>query len=174
MHNRNPKLVAVLVIVSAPLLAVTGGLASAAGTRAGGKVHLYEADTALDGNLGTVILTGAITDHGKDMQGYAGGGNYNLLKLSKGSFEVNIGVYGNALNFPVDQTTCSSDGSATAAVPIVPGTGTGAYKGIGGTIDITASLASIVPRQASGKCATNATRYPGVLLAIGSGTVSYQ
>ena len=95
----------------------------------GGEVHVYEADTALAGSLGTVILTGAITDHGKDHQGVADGGNYNRFVLSKGSFEINVGPIGNLLNFPVNPVTCSADGSATGPIPIVDGTGTGAYQG---------------------------------------------
>ena len=102
------------------------------------------------------------------------GGEINKLVLSKGSFEVNVGGFGATLDFPVNPKTCSSDGSATAQVPIVDGTGTRAYKGISGTIDVTVSIASIVPRLASRDCNTNATRYPGVLIASGTGTVSYK
>jgi hypothetical protein len=172
MQKCNAKLLAPLAIVSAALLAVSGGLASAAGTPTGGEVHIYEADTALAGNLGTVILTGAVTDHGKDHQGVAGGGAINKFVLSKGSFELNVGGF--ALQFPVDPKTCSSAGSATATVPIVEGTGTGAYRGIRGSIRTTVTLASILPRLASGECNTSATRYPGVLLGSGSGKVSYR
>jgi hypothetical protein len=174
MQKRKARFLAPLAMVSAALLAVSGGLASAAGTPTGGKVHFYEADTALAGNVGTVILTGAVADHGKDHQSVAGGGTINKLVLSKGSFEVNIGELGNTLRgLPVDPKTCSSDGSATAPVPIVEGTGTGAYRGISGTIETTATEAFILRRLENGECNTNATQYPGVLLANGSGTVSY-
>jgi hypothetical protein len=174
MQMSNKRLLATLAIVSGALLAVSGGLASAAGKPTGGLVHLYEADTGLAGNLGTVILTGALTDHGKDHQGVAGGGAINKLVFSKGSFEVNVGNLGKKLVFPVDPKTCSSAGSATAPVPIVKGTGTGAYRGISGTLKTTAAIASIVPRLKNGKCNTTATQYPGVLLASSSGAVSYK
>jgi hypothetical protein len=176
MHKRSAKHLAPLAAASAALLAVSGGLASAAGTTStpqGGEVHFYEADTALAGNLGTVILTGAITDHGKDHQGVDGPA-INRVVLSKGSFEVNLGDLGNQLQFPTDPNTCASDGSATAQVPIIYGSGTGAYKRISGTIEVTATTASIVPRLDNGQCNTSATKYPGVLLAKGSGTVSYK
>lgn len=144
------------------------------GASGGGAVHIYEADTALAGNLGTVILTGAITDHGTDHQG-AGGDGINLLKLSKGTFEINVGVVGNELHsLPIDPTTCSSDGSATAPIPIVDGSGTGAYQGISGTFQTRASEAFILPRLPNGQCNTNATKYPGVLIARGAGTVSFK
>lgn len=174
MRKHKAKLLAPLAVVSAAALAVSGGLASADGPSTEGKVHLYEADTALDGNLGTVVLTGAITDSGTDHQGVAGGGNYNELVLSKGTFEINIGVFGNQLNFPVNPKSCSSDGSATAPIPIVAGTGTGAYQGISGTIKTAVTFASILPRLPNGQCNTNATQYPGIGIARGAGTVSYQ
>lgn len=174
MRNRKLKLLVPLVLISAAVVAVSGGLASADGSSTGREVHVYEADTALAGSLGTVILTGAITDHGRDHQGVADGGNYNKFVLSKGSFEINVGPIGNLLNFSVNPVTCSADGSATAPIAIVPGTGTGAYQGISGTIQTTVTFAWILPRLANGQCNTNATRYPGIGLANGAGTVSYK
>jgi hypothetical protein len=174
MRNGKVKLLAPLVLVTAAILAAFGGLASAEGSSTRREVHFYEADTALDGNLGTVVLTGAISDHGTDHQGVAGGGNYNELVLSKGTFEISIAKFGSQLNFPVNPATCSADGSATAPIPIVNGTGTRAYKGISGTIKTTVTFAWIVPRLANGQCNANATRYPGIGIAKGSGTVSYK
>jgi hypothetical protein len=173
MRNRKAKLLAPLAVLSAAALAVSGGLASANGASTGGEVHIYEADIALDGNIGHDILTGAITDHGIDDQGVADGGNYNLLELSKGSFEISAA---NLLpNFPpVNPTTCSSAGTETVPVPIVDGTGTGAYTGISGTFRITVTFASILPRLANGQCKTNATVYPGIEISRGAGTVSYK
>ncbi len=173
MRNRKVKKLAPVALISAAALAVSGGLASADGPSTAGEVHVYEADTALDGNLGTDILTGAITDHGTDHQGVAGGGNYNKLVLSKGSFEIN--TVNLPPNFPpLNPTTCSSDGTTTVPVPIVDGSGTGAYKGISGTFQITVSFASILPRLAYGQCNTNATQYPGIEISRGAGTVSYK
>jgi hypothetical protein len=173
MRKRTTKLLTPLAVASAAVLAVSGGLASADGPSTGGEVHLYEADTALDGNLGTDILTGAITDHGTDHQGVAGGGNYNKLVLSRGSFEINT------VNLPptfppLNPTTCSSDGTTTVPVPIVDGSGTGAYHGISGTFQITVTFASILPRLANGQCNTTATRYPGIEISRGAGRVSYK
>jgi hypothetical protein len=69
--------------------------------------------------------------------------------------------------------TCSSDGSATAPIQIVPNSkwDTGAYRHISGTFDTWGAVASILPQQ-RGACNTNATRYPGVLIVKGSGTIS--
>jgi hypothetical protein len=174
MRRRKANFLTTVAAVSAAVLAVCGGLAWAEGASNGGGVHLYEADTALDGNLGTVILTGAVTDHGTDHQGDPVDG-INRLELSKGSFAINVNDVGNELaSLPVDPATCSSDGSATAPIRIVAGSGTGAYRGISGTFATTASEAFIVARLANGQCDTNATRYPGVLIARGAGAVSYK
>jgi hypothetical protein len=174
MRRRNGKLLTALGAVGLSLLAVSVGLARADGASGGGEVHLYEADTALAGNLGTVIVTGAVTDHGKDHQGDPVDG-INRLELSKGSFAINVNDIGGKLaSLPVDPATCSSDGSATAPIPIVAGSGTGAYKGISGTIETTAAEAFIVPRLANGQCDTNATQYPGILIARGAGRVSFK
>jgi hypothetical protein len=55
-------------MMSASVLAISTGLASASGRSTGGEAHVYEAHTNDEGNLGTVTLTGAITDHGTDDQ----------------------------------------------------------------------------------------------------------
>jgi hypothetical protein len=173
VQKRNAKFVVPLAMVSAAVLAVSTGLASATGTSTQGEVHVYEADTNDAGNLGTVILTGAITDHGTDRQGDGPNGT-NLLVLSKGTFSVDVTEVGIALsNLPVDPTTCSSDGTVAGPITIVYGSGTGAYKGISGTLKADVSVAVVLPRR-NGECETNATQFPGVLIAKGSGTVSYK
>jgi hypothetical protein len=173
MQKRNAMFLAPLVIVGVALLIVWGGAASAAGTSAGGEVHLYEADTSLAGNLGTVILTGAITDSGTDHQGIPQDGT-NRLELSKGSFSIYVNDLGNKLaSMPFDPTTCSSAGSATALVPIVAGSGSGAYEGISGTFETKGTTAAILPRLPNGECNTSATQYSGILFAHGSGRVAY-
>jgi hypothetical protein len=172
MQTRNWKFVAPLAMVSAAALAISTGLASASGTTTGGEVHAYEADTNDAGNLGTVILTGVITDHGTDHQG-AGPNGSNRLVLSKGTFSLDVTEVGTKLhNLPVDPTTCSADGTVAGRTPIVPGSGTGAYAGIRGTLDIEASEASILPRK-HGQCDMNPSSFPGVLTVRGSGTLSY-
>ena len=177
MLQRNAKFVAPLAMVSAVALAICTGFASASGTPTGGEIHVYEADTNYAGTLGTVVITGVITDHGTDHQG-AGPGGSNLLVLSKGTFAVDVSEVGNKLaDLPLDQTKCSSDGTVSGSFSIAPGSGTGAYKGIqSGTTpppEATASAAFILPRLKHDTCDTNATHYPGVLIVNGSGTVSY-
>jgi hypothetical protein len=169
-------LLAPLAVVSAAVLAVSGGLASADGASTGGEVHIYEADTALAGNLGTVILTGAVTDSGTDCQGCGGEDGLNVLELSKGTFEIDVSDLGAKLAaLPVNPANCSSGGSATAPIRIVPNSiyDTGAYTDIHGTLLTWGATAAIFPSQ-NGECNANATQYPGVLIARGSGTVFYK
>ena len=176
MRNRKAKVLAPLALVSAAVLAVSGGLASADGTSTGGEVHVYEADTALDGNLGTVILTGAITDHGTDHQGVAGGGNYNRLVLSKGSFEINVERPGRQVG--VDSARShdllirrlgNRAGPDRRRAP-----GRAPTRASAARSETTVTFASILPRLANGQCDTNATQYPGIVIARGAGTVSYK
>jgi hypothetical protein len=46
-------------------------------------------------------------------------------------------------------------------------------RGISGTFETTASLASIVARLKNGTCNTNAPPFRGVLISTGPGPVSY-
>jgi hypothetical protein len=168
LDRRNAKFLGIVPSLAAALFAAWGGLASAAGTRAGGTVHAYEADA---GKAGAIILTGAITDHGTD-QSVPGHPNYGKLVLSKGSFEINPSRIG---NIPLDPNTCVSAGSASGQVPIVKGTGTGAYRGIRGTFQTTVTSAAILPRLKNHTCDTSATHgYPSVFMARASGDVSYK
>lgn len=163
MPKRKAMLLTPLAMVSAAALAVSGGLASADGPSTRGQVHIYEADTALAGNLGTVVLTGAITDSGTDCQGCGGQDGLNVLELSKGTFEINVNDLGNKLAaLPVNPVTCSSDGWAIAPIQIVSNSiyDTGAYAGIHGTFYTWGSTALILPRTQGGECDTNATSTP--------------
>lgn len=173
MNKRNAKFLAPLAIVIAALLAVSGALASTAGTPPGGKIHLYEADTSLAGSVGTVVVTGAINDYGIDNQGVADGGAVNEIGLSKGSFEINVSAAQAKLNFPVDQNTCSFAGTITAPLPIVKDSGTGAYTGISGRLEATVTQAGIQP-QANRVCDNNAAPAGSLMLARASGPVYFK
>jgi hypothetical protein len=177
MRKRMAKHLTALAVLSAAALALSGGLASADAASTGGEVHFYEADTALDGNLGTIILTGSITDSGTDCQGCGGMDGLNVLELSRGTFEIDVNDLGNKLAaLPLNPVTCSSDGSATAPIAIIPDSiyDTGAYTNIRGAFNSWGALAVIWPRGQQTTCDTGATQYPGVLIAHGSGTISYK
>jgi hypothetical protein len=172
MHKRSAKFIAPLAVVSAAALAVSTGLASASGTTGGGPTHVYEADTNFAGNFGTIVFTGAITDTGIDHQAAYHNGAGNLMVLSKGSFAMVVSKVGNKLgNLPLDQRTCSSDGTVAGPITIIPGSGTGAYQGISGAFEVKVSAAYVLPR-AHGACNTSATHFRGIMIVNGSGTVT--
>jgi hypothetical protein len=110
---------------------------------------------------GKVLFTGAIGDYGTSVSVNAQGkakkkGEYKLLKLTKGSILVN----GSALDLTaatptVNSSNCSFTVSATAAIPIVKGTG--AYAGITGSVTFTASFGAILPKKKSGSGCTEST-----------------
>jgi hypothetical protein len=157
------------------LLAVFGGSASATTTRAGGRVQVYEVAPSLASNAANDVITGAITDHGKDYEGVAGNGTINRIVLSKGSFE--ISTAGTTPKPPtVNPRTCSVTSSFTATVPIVNGTGRDAYAGISGKFRVTIIQADITPRRKNHSCnlSPNATPVAGVSWTMGSGTVSFK
>lgn len=165
----------VLVPVGVLLLVVFGGSASATATHAGGRVQVYEVAPSLASNAANDVITGAITDHGKDYEGVAGNGTINKIVLSKGSFEVST-----ARTTPkpptVNSRACSIASSFTATVPIVTGSGRGAYTGISGEFKITIFQAAIAPRRRNHSCnlSPNATPVAGLSWTRGSGTVSFK
>ena len=100
--------------------------------------------------------------------------------LPKGSFivnstELNNGFNSNSAPADYNSTTCSASVTFTAPVPIVAGSGKGAYVGITGSINLTAQAAFILPKTKSGSCnQANNVQPVGAFGALtGSGTVSF-
>jgi hypothetical protein len=79
-----------LVVLAAPLPHLPGASAAPAGQLAGGVIHVYEVVPSLSSSSANDVLTGAITDHGKDHEGVGGDRALNTFVLTKGSFEVNV------------------------------------------------------------------------------------
>ena len=156
-------------------LGVLGESASATTVPTGGRVQVYEVAPSLASNTANDVITGAIADHGQDYEGVAGNPRINKIVLSKGSFEIST-----ARITPkppiVNPRTCSTSSSFTATVPIISGTGRGAYAGISGEFDVTIIQAGIVPRRTDHTCnlSPNVTPVAGVSWTRGSGTVSFK
>jgi hypothetical protein len=176
-RSNRPRSAALLVLipVGALLLVVFGGSASATAAHAGGRVQVYEVAPSLASNAANDVITGAITDHGKDYEGVAGNGTINKIVLSKGSFEIST-----ARTTPkpptVHPSACSIASSFTATVPIVKGSGRRAYTGISGEFKVTIVQAAIAPRRRNHSCnlSPNVTPVAGVSWTSGSGTVSFK
>jgi hypothetical protein len=164
-----------LVSLGVVVLAVSGGSASATTTHAGGSVHVYEVAPSLASHAANDVITGAITDHGKDYEGVAGNGTINRIVLSTGSFEIST-ARTTAEPPTINHRTCSVASSFNATVPIVNGTGRGAYAGISGKFKVTITQVAIAPRRQNHTCnlSPNTTPVAGVSWTRGSGTVSFK
>jgi hypothetical protein len=95
------------------------------------------------------------------------------LKLTRGSFQISITAIHrkfveNATHQPIYPATCSDLNSFTATEPIVPGSGTGSYRGISGSFTITVTGDEVNPRP----CHPVTGFLWQVIVLAGRGTVS--
>jgi hypothetical protein len=127
------------------------------------------------------VLTGAIADSGTSATVNSSGkptknGKYKLLVLKKGTILLNTTQLNAAVNnanpTTFNSTTCSGSFAGTAPVPTV--SGTKAYAGISGSVNITVTFAIVLPLT-KGKCNTNTNANPIAQYGSvsGSGTVSF-
>jgi len=156
---------------------VAGGTGKVKGS---GVVHLT-AYSDNDGPTAFTVLTGAIGDYGKAVRTFANGHveqNYNRLELalSHGSFQLEIAgleqsLVSGADQLPTDLNTCSGSFVVHATTPIVPGSGTGAYKGISGSFNLTVTVNEV---DSWPKCPTTGqTLIAQTVYSTGSGLVSF-
>lgn len=138
----------------------------------GGVIHVYEVGTAASDH-DTDVITGAFADHGIDKPVVTD--KLNKLVLSKGTFEVNLAALGKRIApHSYDPTTCSIVLAGSAPTHLLDGTG--AYKGITGTVTISITEAEILPRLKNGNCDQGKINAPvaDVDIIRGSGTVSFK
>ena len=108
-------------------------------------------------------------------------GKYGVIKLQKGTIEVDLANIGKAVNntAPIVYSTTTCSVALTATAPAMLLNGTGAYKGISGTLKLTETFALILPRVSSGKhkgqCNESNSAIPLATWGsvTGSGNVSY-
>jgi len=158
------------------LLGASGGFA--ANMPAGGTVRIFVVPGKSQGQ-GTIVLAGAIGDYGKTHKVNKNG--IGEAVLQKGTFQVNLAGIQKKLNnskpIILDKTTCSYVFGATAPVTLL--NGTGAYKGISGTLMLTETFAGYGPFYKSGthkgQCNTsnNATPLAQYGSVQGVGTVKF-
>jgi hypothetical protein len=155
--------------------------ASAQSSPAGGPIKVW-ATPSSNGLGGTIVMTGAVGDYGKTLNVNASGkadrnGNYVKLEMKKGTILVNTTEFNSVLNnaqpTDFDATTCSASVTGSAPVQIV--SGTKAYAGIAGSVNLTASFAFIGPLKKNGQCNTsnNANPVAQWTSITGTGTVSF-
>lgn len=141
------------------------------------NILLYNINS--DGPYYRALLTGAIADFGPAVAVYPDGkvdqghNSEMELKLSRGTFRLNIAglekqFFALAMqHYPTYPATCSVFDSLTIPVPIVAGSGTGAYRGITGTFTITVTAEEDLYRPCK-----SPTKSWEVILLTGQGTVS--
>jgi hypothetical protein len=133
-----------------------------------------------DGPGFRVILTGAVGDYGPGVTVYPSGKidprhtSEMELKLTHGSFRLSIASLGKKIvgafrHFPGNTSTCSGTVTVAAAAPIVAGSGTGSYRGIGGGFSMTATIDEV---DAQPVCNGRGKFLSQVILMVGSGTIS--
>jgi hypothetical protein len=159
LRNRPAAIFATAVLAGA--LAVTGCAASAASTSAAStatasptaaaaadSAHLMVYSINSDGPDFRAIVTGAIGDYGPAVTVFPDGKvdpshTHDLeLKLTHGSFKLSITELDQRFvavtsHEPIYPRTCSDYMTASAPMAIVPGSGTGAYRGISGRFAVT-------------------------------------
>jgi hypothetical protein len=193
LRNRPAALFGATVLAGA--LAATGCAASAASTGAAttsaattsaaapaaarDNAHLMVYSINSDGPDFRAIVTGAIGDYGPAVTVFPNGQvdpshTHDLeLKLTRGSFKLSITELDQRFvavttHEPIYPRTCSDYMTASAPMAIVPGSGTGAYRGISGrfAVTITADEVEKKPCQPAG-----AIQYQALVLR-GPGRVS--
>jgi hypothetical protein len=155
----------------------TAHAATAASADGGARIMIYSINS--DGPELRAIVTGAIGDYGPAVTVLPDGkvdpshSNYLKLTLSRGSFQLSITDLDNKFvsatsHEPVYPRTCTDFVSVTAAVPVVAGSGTGAYQSISGSFTVTATLNEIEAKPCE---PDNAFVWQAIVFA-GPGTIS--
>jgi len=158
------------------------GFASVAGAApAGGAVKVFGVPGMGNGSS-PILFTGAIGDYGKAIRQNANGvtnkkGDYIKFNLKQGTFIGNgtaLFKKPNNATPAFNNTTCSGAFTASASMPL--GSGTGAYAGIGGSLNVHVTFAFVGPRFKSGthkgQCNGNANPLAQIGTISGGGTVS--
>lgn len=178
-------------------LALVGGVTAATtaiaqtspgtGTAAHGNTNIDIYSINSDGPDFQAVLSGAIGDFGPAVAVFPDGtvdpehSHQLQLNLSRGSFRLDIvqleqDFLGHLSNFPAYPGTCSEFVGFTLRVPVVAGSGTGAYQGISGefTVGVTGNEALLAaPGSGPGQpCKQPQGRAWEVIIVNGHGTVS--
>jgi hypothetical protein len=165
---------AMLAATTLVLMATVGaGAATSAATPAAGPIALLA--TVGGGPAGKIVVAGAIGDWGttltidKDGKPDANG-NYVKVTLKKGGFEINSTALNKRTANPRPQVasdvTCSV--SASGSAPVTLFNGTGLYRGINGTVNVTLTFTGVGSRYQSGTKKGQCNHGPNPLAMLGT------
>jgi hypothetical protein len=173
--------VSVLAVGAIVSIAVMGEAAAGASTSHGGHIHAYFEDSLAQtaaNQPGQVVVTGAFGDAGSFT--VSSNGTAKVV-LSKGTFKINDaaaavkeGALFGHLSAHMNPGTCALVFPYTVTVPIIAGSGTGAYAGISGQLTTTTDDVGVWPAKA-GKCESSPSSTPTgfVELSQAQGNVSF-
>ena len=147
-----------LAIAAAALPGTWMGSASASGTSGGGVVHIYQVDTALNGQpnrvkqTDSVTLTGALSDYGVDYE-ETGNSSINVLDLRHGAIALDLSKWGTGRQpSPMENSgNCSFTNVIVGPVTIAqdklptPTYSPGIYARLRGTFYVKAIFAGVAP-----------------------------
>ncbi len=177
---KNIRFVMTAALAGAVALAgCTAAISSAAVSASpSGLTHITAYSVNTDNPVLTAVVSGAIGDYGAAEEvatgtGAAEHGGELLLKLGRGTFGLDIAgidakfVQGTS-HEPVYPRTCSTYVSVSDTVPVVPGSGTGAYRGIAGTFAMTLALNEVH----NSPCTTSLSILRQVIVLSGAGHIT--
>lgn len=184
-RKRILPLAGALLASSTLALLATAGIGAGAATAAtpGGRIALLA--TVGRGPAGKIVVAGAIGDWGTTLTIGKNGkadanGNYVKVTLRKGTFEIDSTALNKKTANPRPQiasnTTCSVSSTGSARVTLF--NGSGLYKGITGTANVTLTFTGVGRRKESGPQKGQCDQGPNPLAVlasvIGSGTVHFK
>jgi hypothetical protein len=141
-------------VVALAVASVVGG-GTAAAAPAGGPIALYA--NAGNSPAQKIVFVGAIGDYGTALTvnkngKVANNGNFVKVTLKKGTFWIDATALNKTLNSASPQvashTTCSA--AVSGSGPVTFFRGTGLYKGISGTANVTVTFGGVDPQYKSG------------------------
>jgi hypothetical protein len=156
--------------------------AAAQGGTAAGPAHFTDYSVDSDGPASAVIVTGAVGDYGHAVFVHPDGktdpehtGELEL-RLSHGTFRLQTAALDHAIaaafgHWPGSPRTCSGHITVSAEVPVLPGSGTGAYRGITGAFAASATVDE-VDRPGPGCQTATGAFLSQVIVITGTGTVT--
>jgi hypothetical protein len=180
MHRLASAGAALLAALAVAAVLIGPGAAAAP---TGGPIALYA--NAGNGPSQRIVFVGAIGDYGTALSVDKNGkvnnnGNFVKVKLTKGTFWIDATALNKTMNSDSapqvsSHATCSAAFSGSGPVKFF--NGSGLYKGIAGTANVTLTFGGVGPRYKSGpkkgqcKQSSNPRAQYGVVM--GQGTVSF-
>ena len=159
--------------------AATASARAAAATGGTANLMIYAANT--DGAYWHAIVSGVIGGYGPAVSIYPDGHvdpahhSELELRLTHGSFRLSIAALDKefvtaASHEPIYPKTCTDLVRVTGTIPIVAGSGTGAYRGIRGSFPVTLTLNEVEARP----CQPSPGAFRAQLITVaGSGIISF-